>query len=214
MDSAYSAKYLAVAKMLWDAGEGVPSRIPGHYAEHLRHEYNDGDISLVHLLPKFERTEALEDYELEETIETLSKVDPRDWPHAADVAGVDVEELLRVYDEDASSLDFAETPGTTSEKAELVFRHVIESVFGDTVQKVRSSNGKFPDESNDFLQQPDGSFKGTFEFDGKKFDFTLEPDELGWTVQYRMTASAFDSLPPISDMDNQAEESARNRGWS
>ena len=213
MDSAYTQKYVTVAKMLLDASGGDPARIPGHYAEHLRHEYNDGDISLAYLLPKFEHVDALEDYELEEAIEILGKVSPNDWPYPEDVDAINTEELLRVYDEDASTSDFAETPGTTSEKAELVLRHAIESVFGDTVDKVRSSSGKYPDEDNQYLQEPDGSFKGSFEYDGKKFDFRLEPDELGWTLQYRMTASAFDNLPPITDMDGQVEESARNRGW-
>ena len=213
MDGAYTQKYVAVAKMLLDASGGDPARVPWHYAEHLRHEYNDGDISLAYLLPKFESVDSLEDYELEEAIEMLGKVSPNDWPYPNEIESVDVEELLRVYDEDASTSDFAETPGTTSEKAELVLRHTIESVFGDTVDKVRSTSGKYPDENNEYLQQPDGSYKGMFEYDGKKFDFQLEPDEMGWTLQYRMTASAFDNLPPITDMDGQVEESARNRGW-
>jgi hypothetical protein len=213
MDSAYSAKYLAVAKMLWDASEGNPARIPGHYAEHLRHEYNDGDVSLAYLLPKFESVGSLEDYEIEEAIEMLGKVNPEDWPYPGDIETVNAEELLRVYDEDPNFSDFAETPGTTSERAELVLRHAIESVFGDTVDKVRSTSGKYPDENNEYLQQPDGSHKGMFEYDGKKFDFQLEPDEMGWTLQYRMTASAFDNLPPITDMEAQEEESGRNRGW-
>lgn len=213
MDSAYSAKFLAVAKMLWDASEGNPARIPGHYAEHLRHEYNDGDVSLAYLLPKFDHAEGLEDFELEEAIEMLGKVNPEDWPYPEDIDSIDTEELLRVYDEDACSLDYAETPGTTSERAELVLRHAIESVFGDTVDKVRSTSGEYPDEDNQYLQEPDGSFRGSFEYDGKKFDFQLEPDELGWTLQYRMTAKAFDSLPPITDMDSQTDESARNKGW-
>ena len=213
MDGAYTQKYVTVAKMLLDASGGDPARIPGSYAQHLRHEYNDGDTSLVHLLPKFDHVEALEDFELEEAIEMLGKVSPNDWPYPEDVDAINTEELLRVYDGDASTSDFAETPGTTSEKAELVLRHAIESVFGDTVDKVRSTSGKYPDQDNDYLQQPDGSYKGMFEYDGKKFDFQLEPDEMGWTLQYRMTASAFDGLPPITDMSNQTDESARNKGW-
>ena len=143
----------------------------------------------------------------------LGKVNPDDWPLSADIEGINAEDLLRMYDEDLDISDFAETPGTTSEKAELVLRHAIEGVFGDTVDKVRSTSGKYPDADNQYLQQPDGSYKGSFEYDGKKFDFQLEPDELGWTLQYRMTASAFDNLPPITDMSNQVDESARNRGW-
>ena len=213
MDSAFQAKYLAVATMLLDASGGDPSRIPWHYAEHLRHEYHDGDISLVHLLPRLDHVGDLEDFELEEAIEMLGRVNPEDWPYPEEIESINASELLRVYDEDASDFDFAETPGTTSEKAELVLRHAIESVFGDIVQKVRSESGKFPDVENQYLQQPDGSYKGSFEYDGNKFDFQLEPDELGWTLQYRMTASSLDKLPPISDMGGEVDESSRNRGW-
>jgi len=213
MDGAYTQKYLAVATMLLDASGGDPALIPQHYAEHLRHEYHDGDISLVHLLPRLDHVEDLEDYELEEAIEMLGRVNPEDWPYPEEIESINASELLRVYDEDASDFDFAETPGTTSEKAELVLRHAIESVFGDIVQKVRSTSGKFPDVDNQYLQQPDGSFKGSFEYDGNKFDFQLEPDEMGWTLQYRMSASSLDKLPPISDMGGQVDESSRNRGW-
>lgn len=212
-DSAFQAKYLAVATMLLDASGGDPSRIPWHYAEHLRHEYHDNDISLVHLLPRLDHLEGLEDFEIEEAIERLGKVNPEDWPYPEEIESINADELLRVYDEDASDLDFAEVPGTTSEKAELVLRHAIESVFGDIVQKVRSESGDYPDAENLYLQQPDGSYKGSFEYDGNKFDFQLEPDELGWTLQYRMSASSLDKLPPISDMGGQVDESSRNRGW-
>ena len=213
MDGAYSARYLSVAKTLWSASEGDPARIPSNYADHLRHEYRDGDISLVHLLPKFEHVEGLEDFEVEEAIEMLGKVHPEDWPYPGEVESVDVEELLKIYDEDASSFDFAETPGTTSEKAELVLRHAIESVWGDVVQKVRSESGDFPNVGNGYLQQPDGSYRGRFEYGGNTFDFQLEPDETGWTLEYRMQAKSLDSLPPITDMDSQEEESSRNKGW-
>ena len=213
MDSAYTQKYVAVAKMLWDASSGDPSSIPRNYTEHLDHQYLDGDISLAGLISKFDNFEGLENYELEEAIEMLGKINPNDWPYSADIDSVNAEELLKVYDEDASTADFAETPGTTSERAELVLRHAIESVFGDVVDKVRSDSGKYPDADNQYLQQPDGSYKGSFEYDGKKFDFQLEPDELGWTLQYRMAAKSFDALPPITDMENQEDESSRNRGW-
>jgi hypothetical protein len=213
MDSAYTQKYVAVAKMLWDASSGDPSSIPRNYTEHLDHKYLDGDISLAGLISRFDNFEGLENYELEEAIEMLGKVNPGDWPYPDEVESVDVEGLLRVYDEDASSLEYMEAPGTTSEKAELVLRHAIESVWGDIVDKVRSDSGKYPDEDNQYLQQPDGSYKGSFEYDGKKFDFVIEPDDVGWTLQYRMATKSLDALPPITDMDSQTDESSRNRGW-
>jgi len=213
VDAAYQARYLGVAQTLLQATGGRPSDIPQHYAAHLDFTYSDGDISMVSLLPKITNISELEDYEIDEVLGLLSKVHPNDWPYDHDVESVDVEALLRVYDEDACSQNFAETPGTTSERAELVLRHAIESVFGDLVEKVRSTSGQFPDEGNQYLQQPDGSYKGSFEYQGNKFEFTIEPDEMGWTVQYRMTAKSLDSLPPITEMEEQEEESTRNRGW-
>ena len=213
MDAAYQARYLGVAQTLIQASGGIPSGVPPAYAAHLNYTYSDGDISLAGLLPKLENFGGLEDYEIEEAIEILGKVSPEDWPYPDEIESVDVEELLHVYDEDSSSFDYMEAPGTTREKAELVLRHAIESVFGDVVSKVRSESGQYPDADNQYLQQPDGSYKGLFEYDGKKFDFSLAPDELGWSLEYRMTAKTFDSLPPITDMENQEEESSRNRGW-
>ena len=101
MDSAYQAKYLGIARLLWQASEGDPASIPANYCEHLNHEYVDGDISLVSLLAKFESFSELEDYEVEEAIEMLGKVSPEDWPNSIDIEGVSVEDLLKVYDENA-----------------------------------------------------------------------------------------------------------------
>ena len=213
MDAAYQARYLEVAKTLLDASGGNPAGVPSQYASYLDFTYSDGEVSLAGLLPKLENIAGLEDYELEEAIEILGKVNPEDWPYPEDIEIVDTEELLHIYDEDASSFDYMEAPGTTSEKAELVLRHAIESVWGDTVQKVRSDSGKFPDVDNGYLQEPDGSYKGSFEYQGITLEFSIEPDDSGWTLQYRMAAKSLDNLPPITDMENQAEESGRNRGW-
>ena len=220
-DVAYQARYIPVARMLWQASEGKPENIPGHYLAHLEHTYSDGHISLAGLLNKIDYSEQLEDYELEEVIEMLGKVQPGDWPAPADILSIDAPSMLRIHDanDESGGFDFVETetPGTTSEKAEKVLRHAIESVFGDKVQKVRSAKGEYPDEENGYLQEANGAFKGTFEFDGKDFDFTLEPDEAGWTLQYRMTASSFDSLPPVppdSLEGENVEKTRRNRGWN
>ena len=68
MDTAYQTRYIAVARLLWDASNGIPGDIPQDYCEHLDHEYEDGDISLVSLLPKFESYSELEDFEVAEAI--------------------------------------------------------------------------------------------------------------------------------------------------
>ena len=115
MDSAYTAKYLSMARLLWDCSEGIPLDIPADYCEHLRHEYIDGDVSMVPLLPKFDYVEELEDFEWDEAVEMLGKVRPEDWPNFEDIESISLEEVLRVYDEDASGFDFVEDNLSTAE---------------------------------------------------------------------------------------------------
>jgi hypothetical protein len=217
VDSAYQAKYLGIARLLWQASEGDPSRIPLDYAEHLNHTYVDGSVSLVGLLPKFDYAEGLEDFEVEEAIEMLGKVNPGDWPAVEDIEGVSLEELLRVYDEDASSLDFVEDNLSTAEKVEKTLIEVISSVFGDRVSNIRSEKGYFANPKNNFLQEDDGTFAGTFMYDGNKFMFEVAPAEDGWLCTYRMHWDSLDSLPPIPQQDDESKTDytrrVRNRGW-
>ena len=216
-DAAYQAKFLPMARLLWDASQGVPQDIPADYCEYLHHEYIDGDISLVPLLNRFDYTEGLEDFEVEEAIEMLGKVSPTDWPHLEDIEGVSVEELLRIYDEDASEFDFVEDNLSTAEKIEKVLTEVISSVFGDKVSTIRSEKGYFANPKNNFLQEEDGTFAGTFMYDGNKFIFEVAPAEDGWICTYRMHWESVDKLPPIPQQDDQNNNDytrkVRNRGW-
>jgi hypothetical protein len=217
VDSAYTAKYLGIARMLWEASEGDPLSIPADYCEHLRHEYVDGDLSLVSLLNKFDYTEGLEDFEVEEAIEMLGKVSPEDWPNIQDIEGVSVEDLLHVYDENASEFDFVEDNLSTAEKVEKVLIEVISSVFGDRVSTVRSEKGYYANPKNNFLQEDDGTFAGTFEYDGNKFLFEVAPAENGWLCTYRMHWDSIDKLPPINQSDDETQTDytrhVRHRGW-
>ncbi len=217
MDSAYQAKYLEIARMLWNASAGNPADIPSDYCEHLRHEYVDGDISLVALLNKFDYTEELEDFEIDEAIEALGKVDPDDWPNIDDIEGISVEELLHVYDEDASEFNFVEDNLSTADKVEKVLIEVISSVFGDRVSTIRSEKGYYANPKNNFLQEDDGTFAGTFMYDGNKYMFEVAPAEDGWLCTYRMHWDAIDKLPPKHDEDdkdkNDYTRRVRHRGW-
>lgn len=203
--------------MLWEASEGDPLSIPADYCEHLRHEYVDGDLSLVSLLNKFDYTEGLEDFEVEEAIEMLGKVSPEDWPNIQDIEGVSVEDLLHVYDENASEFDFVEDNLSTAEKVEKVLIEVISSVFGDRVSTVRSEKGYYANPKNNFLQEDDGTFAGTFEYDGNKFLFEVAPAENGWLCTYRMHWDSIDKLPPINQSDDETQTDytrhVRHRGW-
>ncbi len=220
MDAAYQAKYLSMARLLWESSHGNPQDIPASYCEHLAHCYVDGDVSLVPLLSKFECYSELEDFEVEEAIEILGKVNPEDWPEVEDVEGVSVEELLRVYDEDATNsaeLDFVEDNLGTAEKVEKVLIEVISSVFGDRVSDIRSEKNFYANPKNDFLQLEDGTFAGTFMYGGKRFIFEVAPSESGWLCTYRLHHKELDKLPPLQDEDttdvNDYTRRVRHRGW-
>ncbi len=217
MDSAFQAKYLGVARMLWEASEGDPRRIPDEYAAHLNHSYVDGDISLVGLLNRVEDYSELDDFEIEEAIEILGKVNPGDWPDVEDIEGVSIEELLRIYDEDATEFDFVEDNLGTAEKVEKVLIEAISSVFGDRVSTIRSEKGYFGNPKNNFLQADDGTFEGTFMYDGNKFMFEIAPTEGGWLCTYRMHWDSVDKLPPLHDEDTKEKNNytrrVRHRGW-
>ena len=216
-DDAYQAKYLTVARLLWDSSNGVPGDIPESYCEHLNHEYADGDISLAPLISRLEYTENLESWEIEEAVEMLGKVNPDDWPELEEIEGVSVEDLLKIYDEDASGFDFVEDNLSAAEKVERVLIETISAVFGDRVSEIRSEKGYFPNPKNDFLQEDDGTFAGTFMHDGKKYLFEVFPDEQGWTVTYRMHWKDVSSLPPLAHEDdektNNYSHQVRHRGW-
>lgn len=216
-DAAYQAKFLGIARLLWNSSEGDPSRIPGDYAEHLSYSYRDGDISLVSCLPLVEDYSELEDFEWDEAIEILGKVRPEDWPNIEDISGISLEEMLRVYDEDATEFNFVEDNLSTAERVEKVLIEVISSVFGDRVSTIRSEKNYFASPKNNFLQEEDGTFAGTFMYDGKRFIFEVYPDEQGWGVTYRLHWKDFEDLPPLPDEDdinkNDYTRRVRYRGW-
>lgn len=216
-DKAFQAKYLSMARLLWQASESCPENIPGDYAGHLSHIYVDGDVSMGILLPKVESFSELEEFEIEEAIEMLGKVNPGDWPDVGEIEGVSLEGLLRVYDEDACSVDFVEDNLSTSERVEKVLAEVISSVFGDKVSTIRSEKGYYANPKNNFLQEDDGTFAGTFTYGDNKFIFEVAPSEDGWLCTYRMHWDSVDKLPAISQQDDQNRNDytrhVRNRGW-
>ena len=216
-DKAFQVKFLSMARLLWEASEGCPGRIPSDYAGYLSHTFIDGDVSMGSLLPKVEEFSEMDEVEIEEAIEMLGKVTPGDWPEVEDIEGVSLEELLRVYDQDASSFDFVEDNLSTAEKVEKVLIEVISSVFGDKVSTVRSEKGYFANPKNNFLQEDDGTFAGTFMYDGNKFIFEVAPAEDGWLCTYRMHWDSVDKLPPLPQQDDASKtdytRKVRNRGW-
>jgi len=216
-DKAFQAKYLPMARLLWEASEGCPGDIPSDYARHLSHTFINGDLSLGSLLPKVEDYSEMDEIEIEEAIEMLGKVNPGDWPNIEDIQSVSLEEVLKIYDEDACEFNFVEDNLSTAEKTEKVLIEAISSVFGDRVSTIRSEKGYFPNPKNNFLQEDDGTFAGTFMYDGNKFIFEVYPDEQGWGVTYRLHWDSIDKLPPYNDEDNPDKNDytrrVRHRGW-
>ena len=206
-----------MARLLWEASEGCPELIPSDYCGHLSHDYIDGSVSLGHLLNRVENYSEMEPEEVEEAIELLGRINPDDWPNVEDIEGVSLEDLLRAYDDDASSFDFVEDNLSTAEKVEKVLIEVISSVLGDRVSTIRSEKGYFANPKNNFLQDDDGTFAGTFMYDGHKFIFEVYPDEQGWGVTYRLHWDALDKLPPRHDEDKEEvtdyTRRVRHRSW-
>ena len=221
MDGAYQSKYLAIARMLWDASKGNPGSIPDSYCEHLYHQYVDGSISLVPLLNRFEIEGELEDYEFEEAIEILGKVDSEDWPFEEDVQAVDIEQLLREGSEQEElSHDYVEDNLGTSDKVQKALKAVIESVFNSEVTSVRSKSGSYPSSNNNFLQESDGTFTGQFQSGDYEFEFQIAPTESGWLCTYRLTESSLEKVPESKARDKKHEgeknhqgRKRRFRGW-
>jgi hypothetical protein len=216
-DASYQAKLLPVVRLLWEASKGDPSAIPADYCEHLHHRYSDGCVSLAPAVHLVEDYSELEDFEIEEAIELLGKVNPSDWPDIEDISGISLEEMLKVYDKDASEFDFVEDNLSVSEKVEKTLIEVISSVFGDKVSTIRSEKKFYASPKNNFLQEDDGTFAGTFMYDNHKFIFEVYPDEQGWGVTYRLHSDAIDKLPPLRDEDKKDGTNytrrVRHRGW-
>ena len=216
-DKAFQVKYTSMARLLWEASEGCPEDIPSNYSRHLSHNYVNGDVSLGSLLPQVEGYSEMEPEEIEEAIEMLGRVNPNDWPYIEYIESVSIKEMLKVYDEDASHYDFVEDNLSTAEKVEKVLIEVISSVFGDRVSSIRSEKGYYANPKNNFLQDDDGTFAGTFSYGDHKFIFEVYPDESGWGVTYRLHWDSVDKLPPIPQQDDQKNNDytrkVRNRGW-
>jgi hypothetical protein len=218
-DSAYFAKVLPIARLLIEASRGDFERIPDDYSDHLYHEYEDGCVSLVPAISRFTQTDELENWELDEAIELISKVEPYFWPDLADIESVDVLSLVR-EPEFLESEDFVEDNLGTSDKVQRVLSSVIESVFGEKVDTIRDRSGKFPSTKNNFLQDKDGTFSGTFKFNNYQFLFEILPTELGWVCTYRLDEKSLDGLGggrngniSNSKKSKQHKRNVRFKGW-
>ncbi len=198
IDSQYQVQAMRAVQTLLQGSGGSFSRIPENYAQHLTHEYTDGSVSLLSKINTFEFSPELEDWQVQETLEDLMKVNPADWPALDDIATVDLDSVYNGLPEpalDYSELDFAEVSDMEyGNKVGRMFKSAIESVFGQEIDAVGDQGGKAPSRSGGYCKDGDG-FRGTFEHDGKKFDFELCKDETGdWHLAYQLQKASRDKL--------------------
>jgi hypothetical protein len=140
----------------------------------------------------------LEDWQIGEAIESLTKVDPADWPLLDDIETISLDAVYHGDPDpvlDYSEYDFGEVSDMEyGKKVARMFKSAIESVFGQEVSSVGDSSGRTPSKSGGYCKDGDG-YKGTFEHDGKKFEFELCKDEVGdWHLAYRLDKASKDKL--------------------
>jgi hypothetical protein len=181
---------------------GVFARIPENYSHHLTHEYSDGDISLLSRIHTFEFSEEMEDWQVEEAVHMLAKVDPGDWPEPDSITSISLDDVYHEAEYSyAETEDFAEVSDMEyGTKVAKMFKSAIESVFGAEVDSVGTSKGEIPSKSNGYCKDGDG-FRGTFEHEGKKFTFELCKDEKNeWHLAYKLDKASRDKLfKPAAD---------------
>lgn len=220
-DSAYLSQYSRMLSLLLESCDGRPESIPQNYLDNFHHRYNDGDISLVPAFSALSGTEFAEFWHIEEAAELLSKVSPEQWPDCDDIVNIDLGELVEEKCEESTefSLHFVEDNLSTAEKTERVLKKVIESVFGRGISNIRDSSGNYPSQKNNFLQEEDGTFSGTFKFDEHVFLFEVAPTEGGWICTYRLSEKSLDSLEkpkfkgPRDEKHQNNRKSVRSRAW-
>jgi len=190
-DQSFSEGARRVMDLLWETTGGDVTAFPKSYLENLRHEFSDGNLSMLEVIDRVDLgpNATYDDYC--EVVDALLSVDYNEWPHPDDVLSVSTSDLLYEVDnwDDFSEFDFADeviaegiemdglggdaveekvveeeqTPDPLSEKMELFLKKVISSVYLDGVTSVTDMEGNPPTSANDYLMSPDGkSFSGIF----------------------------------------------------
>jgi hypothetical protein len=202
-DQSFAEGAVRATDFLWNNTDGDLTSFPKSYLENLRHEFSDGDVSMLELMDRVDLGDnaTYEDYC--EVRDSLLKVDPARWPNPESVVEIYADDLKYQIqpDLDFSEFDFAEevveekiVPGggdNLSTKMELFFKKVISSVYLDGVTAVTDQEGNPPNQSNNYLMAPDGkSFSGVF-YDSapneqsKSFPFSITESSNGkWGIKY------------------------------
>ena len=189
-DRAFADGAKRVTDLLWETAGGDLASFPKSYLENLRHEYAEGNVSMLELIDRVNLgpDATYEDYC--EVVDALMEVNPDEWPSPDAVVEVPASRLqFEIEDEvDFSEFDFADelieeeaiaespnetvaeeeviaeqTPDPLSEKMELFFKKVISSAYLDVVTAVTDQEGNPPSSANNYLMSDDGKqFTGIF----------------------------------------------------
>jgi len=188
-DQAFSESARRVTDLLWETTGGDLSAFPRSYLETLRHEFSEGNVSMLEVIDRVDLgpEATYEDYC--EVVDVLMSVDPNSWPNPDSIVEIPQGRLQFEFepDYDFSEFDFEEVveeeaavmegPGgevveeeaaveevdPLSEKMELFLKKVIASVYLDGVTDVTDMEGNPPNASNNYLMSDDGkNFSGIF----------------------------------------------------
>ena len=207
LDQSYVKGALQVADFLWDMSEGNLSAITPSYLCNLRHQYEDGGVSMLEIIDRVDLgpDASYEDYC--ELVDHILKVNPEEWPHPEDIISVSAEALKYQIEPDFDfsefDWDFEEEvveegivveegdPDPFSAKMEKFLKKVLASVYTDGVSDVTDMEGNPPNSANNYLLSPDGKqFAGIF-YDAlpngktKQFNFVIAEGANGkWAVKY------------------------------
>jgi hypothetical protein len=188
-DQAFSETARRVADLLWETTDGDLASIPKSYLNCLRHEYSEGNVSMLELIDRVDLgpDATYEDYC--EVVDALMSVDPDQWPDPDTVVEIPQGRLNFAFESNLNFSEFnfeeiaeeemiSEGPGgevveeaavvegqadPISEKVETFFKKVIASVYLDGVTSVTDMEGNPPNPANNYLLSEDGkTFQGVF----------------------------------------------------
>ena len=115
VDQAFAEGASRVANLLWETTNGNLSEFPKSYLENLRHEYADGNVSMLEIIDRVDLGEGATYEDYCEVVDALMSVDPSQWPKPDSIVELPVGMLLHEFEPD---LDFSEFNWDTQDFAE------------------------------------------------------------------------------------------------
>jgi hypothetical protein len=190
-DAMFQAHAGQVADLLWNTVGANFSEIPTWYLANLRHEYDDGRISMAELFDRVDLGPDATYEEYRETFDALLCCDRTTFPDPDSVIEVKTDRLFHREAQDfAETFDFSEDEDL-SYKVESFLKKVLASAYKEGISDVSDKDGHPPNLGNNYLLSEDGStFSGIF-YDtdpstgkSKNFPFTISQNGESWEIAY------------------------------